>query len=649
MGRAAAARNLSVLTFLFLTGMGVPTHALGESSTPEAHLVFDVSGTLVQQIPRKNASQFPDSEILKTSAGVFRIYPKAQAALRRLAARPGVKISFFSELPAQVTSEILQGAGLSDLAHQTLSQNARALSSVSKDSTDIVVIDDDTEKTSVAPAVNTVAAGKALFAFPTFEAAQAELARIKKEEPAKLAELQKRIPATRQEWEANRDRFARLYQVLSDSLAQWQSGGGKNLAALARARALSGNAALDVKKGTEQLTRFVEWETKDGKIQGCLEKDSTDKAYAKAAPATRCTGELPILYDWIDDKSSSCGIFTEKHVLIARAELTRCLERAPIRYQWSVIGKTKRCALHTPGGVFVRAATPDRCADLPEPDCDCKPDTAPLPAKATASLQSLQKKLLSEILALQDGAAIPFELYQKYDSRVIGASIVARIQKRNDSAPAQKPDYDFWKDTQIQMAFEEKYFDSIQKNCFLNQHQVGTSKGILNPKHRARQESSMAGLELETPYQPDRENPVHRVRPKYAFLGIQSPRSAMSQSLINQYGNVIAVFKDEVKSRSTFTPGDSLEIGAEITDTHSFHFRSDQALAQRHRYYETQIWGEVCLQDVAHFLVGCDSDRPVTPETRKKLQATGIPVHKCVVTDANKDGFPEKLEAGKRL
>jgi hypothetical protein len=114
------------------------------------------------------------------------------------------------------------------------------------------------------------------------------------------------------------------------------------------------------------------------------------------------------------------------------------------------------------------------------------------------------------------------------------------------------------------------------------------------------------------------------------------------------YGNVIAVFKDEVKNRTTFTPVDSLNgnyglddrIGAGRVQAYTFKYRSNTPLPKtpdptddRLDYWEAQVWGKLSVRDVSYFLVSCPGDEAIADDAFESLKSTGVPIYQCEFVD----------------
>lgn len=253
-----------------------------------------------------------------------------------------------------------------------------------------------------------------------------------------------------------------------------------------------------------------------------------------------------------------------------------------------------------------------------------------------------------EILPTKSHALINRVLYgivpaQETDSRIIGKELVTRLVEKNKSL-GNKNLYDFYKDTEIQMSFSDKNFDSIRRSCFRNQFQTKSSKGFASRTKRQKAETTLIGMSID-----DRPkvlvNPAdksHHIRPKYAYL---VPTKAMDDvsplTYSESYGNVYAVMKNEVKDRSTFTAQDSLKDTKEALPLKT---KDDYKEIRKNKkdYWEAQIWGQVCFSDVAYFMVNCpekldtSSDTTklknynrVTDEVFNKMKETGIPVYQC--------------------
>lgn len=258
-------------------------------------------------------------------------------------------------------------------------------------------------------------------------------------------------------------------------------------------------------------------------------------------------------------------------------------------------------------------------------------------ATSAPTLAASRTDAIPEIVHLKNGETVPHSLFGKFDSRKIARSLNYKIYQDREMAEAEKTGadaaYDYEGDSLIELAFPEKYLDSIAQNGFLNQHQLGHTQGVPCPSCRAEREDIMLGYKLEEIYMPGIDNPVNKVRPKYAFLILPGlpPESSLTEDLSSMYGNDFAVMKDDVKDRTTFTVGDSLAEAKTASDTHTLRFSSKTPLSNEnnryHTYVEAQIWGELTFADVEYVIVGCFS--PSDPVFIAKLKALGKRVFSC--------------------
>jgi hypothetical protein len=193
---------------------------------------------------------------------------------------------------------------------------------------------------------------------------------------------------------------------------------------------------------------------------------------------------------------------------------------------------------------------------------------------------------------------------------------------------------------------------------FLNQHQTGKTRGTHLPAVRARVEDDLAMLRLEPAYGSAPSNPVHEIRPKYAFLHPdEDPSVDELPSGGGNYGSVFVAFASAVKRRSTWTKVDSLTtVIQEFTpplDPMSFDlsplagvylhdvfpgcyargtagvFGPDAAIQRGWSpYSEAQIWGKLDFADVRALYV-LDTERQAFMQssgTRLLLSRFNVPV-----------------------
>jgi len=252
--------------------------------------------------------------------------------------------------------------------------------------------------------------------------------------------------------------------------------------------------------------------------------------------------------------------------------------------------------------------------------------------------------LIPEVMSLPLGAVIPNEVYKKYDSRSIGASIVARLHQLKEvptDAPLGQPiAYDFYRHSEIHLYFPQSAIRDVLSSGFLNQHQTyNTSAGVFDPQRRGSIEELMTRLKLVKNYKSGKKEAANAVRPKYAIFDLNLPQ-VIGTPTVNStefkirtmdagfYGDVIAVLKTEVKDRTTWTPTDSFSAPEKVQ---TLFVRPTEMIAEGvlfkrsiyTDYYEAQIWGALDLNDIQEFRIPAD-----LPEYRIKiLKTSGIPIY----------------------
>lgn len=261
---------------------------------------------------------------------------------------------------------------------------------------------------------------------------------------------------------------------------------------------------------------------------------------------------------------------------------------------------------------------------------------------------------------------IPDILYKNYSTEEIAKAVITKLGDRNQRIRKNGPNsFRPHSDTDLMLFFREDAFDSIVNNGFLNIHQIGRTNGDSTPPARAQLEDFLTGLTIETggygshirntliaevtkgrldgakiPTRKRellRTDPYNYLRPKSTYLVVRD-RSINIGNVVfrNQYGHIGAVLKDEVKSRSTWTPTDSL--AAAPKDLFTFDDRPVEVKAYGDKevkyYFEAQVWGALNISHVETWIVPQGTDR--RSALYRKLVATGIPVKEyALVEDAN--------------
>jgi hypothetical protein len=232
-----------------------------------------------------------------------------------------------------------------------------------------------------------------------------------------------------------------------------------------------------------------------------------------------------------------------------------------------------------------------------------------------ASTQKIERQIanttfveIPEIAEIEDHQIIPPHLYEKYDGLQLAKSVIGRIRERELKPNCQS--FDYRNNSIIQMRFSAAHIASLPTSGFLNVHQIRNQS--IQKQENARQrdlvESSLARVRFENlpyVYQPDKES--NFLRPKYAYMGFRQDFGYNKSSDFFDYGNVVAVFKDEVKDRATFSVTDSLAHWASqgVVHNYSFDYCETAELRRTGPYWETQIFGPLTLDDVEYFMVNC--------------------------------------------
>jgi hypothetical protein len=343
----------------------------------------------------------------------------------------------------------------------------------------------------------------------------------------------------------------------------------------------------------------------------------------------------PAALAW-NEKTRSCELVSSKTgAFIAKRTPADCLKDPNTEFVW-IDGDSRTCAAFSANNEFIDFVDNSNCAGA---GLQCLKGSGILSSVNTALIGGTLYHLVPEILQLRDGQTVPSDDYKKYSSDLIAASLVERMHDWDErAANVAQPSFDYQSGTLLQMKFNDNEVTSILKSGFLNQHQIGHSDGLYSPARRAQVEDSLIGVHLESQYQPGVENPVNGVRPKYSFLAFDNdPDGQHYAHFSRDYGNIVAVFKDEIKDRTTFTPVDSLVSVEHLGSVKSYTtaYRSAQPIKKITiakdfgDYWEAQIWGQLSVGDVSYFLVNCPGDQPVAASSLATLEKTNIPVYQC--------------------
>jgi hypothetical protein len=280
------------------------------------------------------------------------------------------------------------------------------------------------------------------------------------------------------------------------------------------------------------------------------------------------------------------------------------------------------------------------CARFKSHDKDCK--NGQLAFWEDSCFYKDGEKPVPEIMSLANGALIPADVYKSYSPEAIARSLIYRLYMSNEYknislAAIKNPSFDLYKSTQIQIAFKLKNFESIMKSGFLNQYQTGTSNAFYGPELRTPAENELVNAQLE-PASSGPDSVVSSLRPKYAFFAPTEPSDFFTESgYAIKYGEIIAVFKDRLKSRATFSPDDSLDALSRGFTLPLLTFKENMHMPFKRegRFYEAQVWGPISFSDVKYLLVNCPGQGNVEVDKMiniMKAAGSQTPVFSCYLS-----------------
>lgn len=266
---------------------------------------------------------------------------------------------------------------------------------------------------------------------------------------------------------------------------------------------------------------------------------------------------------------------------------------------------------------------------------------------------------------------IPESFFEKYSAYEIAISLVQRkflqdeIPRASDS-DFKSPHYSLYADLRIVMEFPSRHIRDIIRGGFKNLHQTGRSSAFSDAEWRLRRESLF--FKAKFPLEAYKQK-VLELLPKYAYALPRNDIDGLGPSFLHGYADLVAVFKDEIKLRSTLTWDDSLfgpgswglldvsgrggflpplTFTALNTRCKSFGDRCLARDGSDSGYLEAQIWGPLEWKDVEYLLIGCHSQMPKAEEDRVLSQVgTTVPVFRC--RPENKSAKIRQVHRGERL
>ena len=113
----------------------------------------------------------------------------------------------------------------------------------------------------------------------------------------------------------------------------------------------------------------------------------------------------------------------------------------------------------------------------------------------------------------------------------------------------------------VRMRVKAENLESILNNGFKNQFETNTSGGTLNTSYRKEATEKLFNI-------PKKD--VDKFKPsdfeKYGYLWDHRENEPIDNAL-NQYGDVIIVFKKDIKTKTTYFHGDSLGIKGSLNQS----------------------------------------------------------------------------------
>lgn len=236
-------------------------------------------------------------------------------------------------------------------------------------------------------------------------------------------------------------------------------------------------------------------------------------------------------------------------------------------------------------------------------------------------VQNLLDKVKPAPVFKRKGYITPEE-YRNLSSRQIGELIVKHIHQECDEVRGASQGPAMEDDSDIMMFIPSGVLESAAKYGFQNQHVTRSTQGCSCREARYSAEVNFPGKMLG--YGPKGKD----VLPKYSALNVKNAanfnENPYDVSSAEHYGDVVLVFKPEVKKRTTWTTNDSLGVvpfrGSKATNTLKFRDKTDNPI-KCGIYCEAQIWGELDMSDVAYAIIKPEADVPPA------LKSMGIAVY----------------------
>lgn len=319
-----------------------------------------------------------------------------------------------------------------------------------------------------------------------------------------------------------------------------------------------------------------------------------------------------------------------------------------------ILATTPSVEAQTPLCLSIEEGLDKMCARQTSADASCKRGL--LGWNRSSCVNFSGNDVVQAIVDLKDRDIIPADAYRVYSTEVIARSIAYRFFQRTirpvmTETDVRSPGYDMYNNAFPMVAFHLRVLPYIAQQGFLNQHQTGTGSGTLDRNARALAEDNLLNLRVEGTY--NINGPAMRtanfLRPKYGFAVFAKKHASVNPDYRAHYGDVYAVFNNDVKKRAFITNQDSLDhyrvypnVQLRINSYYS-NFSNFNYARLGSAYYETQIWGALKFSDVRYLLVDCYDSQNARATIGAKLRELNlnIPVYKCVLTTDGNFVYPK--------
>jgi hypothetical protein len=615
------------------------------------HIVFNIDGLLVQGIPAANYQAFTHKDQMLgvkngSRTSYYYIYPNTSHLLNFIQKKNNFVIHFATNMDLHWARSVLQGIALpppiKDSVLSYIEENGASkiltkddlvngktdLRKITNDLNNVIIVTATPDITVPSQKKNELLISPNLFYFETYEFA--EQARASAADSIKSS-----FPTTREEWFTDQNKMAYIYQLFKEAKADQTSNLVQALTNVKKDPVVQTQLGLRVArfKFEEEVTLF-KYNDDKSKIIGCGVYDTIKDQFKRNLPIDDCLKLFSLKYTYKFNEQTRRPIACEQReeatgaLIKTLSDYNACFDAIKNRLLYHWIGEARVLCSAYYNDYYITDSDPSNCSFTHVFD-----ENGKVVIKTFFLVSGKPLAIIPEIASLSRGGTID-DVYGKYDPLYIGYSLIQwyRIQRGELEEDLTSANYDFKNDTRVAMAFNFRNIDSIISRGFLNQFESGTSNGLFRPSTRIEREDTFLTLKLgnlDIPY----ATTMYKVRPKYSYVLLDKHRPDMGLGrLYTQYGNVFAVFKDMIKQRSTFTPGDSLDIRATSADVRTFWYKSKSVLSLRRvtEYWEAQTWGPVTLDDVDYLLVNCFE--PLTQTDINKLKSTKIPVYSCNVS-----------------